>query len=169
MANYKLDAANEVRKFLWEELKSHDIFDADDYYSDNLNEAIVPILPVQQLPEMNQFLSGKKHIIYDKSGMTYEDNWLVCSEQMMFTLYAVDISELNEMRNFIVDLFRRADESARDINNFIGNNNKFRFHTFYIADITPTGPSEEVQGFLSSDVIIEMKYSRDVSVSGRFN
>jgi hypothetical protein len=38
----------------------------NDYWSDNLNENIIPIIPVQQTAEMNQFLSGKKHIVYDK-------------------------------------------------------------------------------------------------------
>lgn len=169
MTNYKLDAVNEIRKFLWAEFKEAGIFDETDYYADNINETIVPIIPVQQLPEMNQFLNGKKHIVYDKTGMSYDDTWLICNEQVMFTLYAVDISEINEMRNFIVDLFRRSDESARDINNFMGNASKFRFHTIYMGDISPTSPSEEVLGFLSTDVVIDIKYSRDVSVSGRYN
>ena len=75
-ANYKLDAMLELRKYLWKELHTRNIFDEDDYWSDNLNESIVPIIPVQQVAEMNQFLSGKKHIVYDKIGMSYEDNWL---------------------------------------------------------------------------------------------
>ena len=78
----------ELRKYLWKELYARNIFDEDDYWSDNLNENIVPIIPVQQAAEMNQFLSGKKHIVYDKIGMSYEDNWLICCEQIMFNLYS---------------------------------------------------------------------------------
>jgi hypothetical protein len=167
-ANYKIDSANEMRKFLWNELKAEGIFDETDYYSDNVNETIIPILPVQQIPEMNQFLNAKKHIVYDKTNMTYESNWLVCTEKMQFTLYAVDVAEIQEMRNFIIDLFRRSDESARDINNFIGTSSPIRFHTIYMSDISPIAPSEEIQGFLSADVILEVKYSRDVDPSGRF-
>ena len=167
--DYKADAMLEVRKYLWDSLATIGIFDEDNYYSDNIGTTIIPIIPVQQQPELNQFLSGKKHIVYDKTGITYDDTWLICNEQVMFTLYSTDISEINEMRNFIIDLFRRSDESARDINNFIGNSSKFRFHTVYIGDISPTAPSDEVLGFLSTDVIVEIKYSRDVSVSGRFN
>jgi len=55
-ANYKLDAMLELRKYLWKELYTRNIFDEDDYWSDNLNENIVPIIPVQQSAEMNQFL-----------------------------------------------------------------------------------------------------------------
>lgn len=167
-ANYKLDAMLELRKFLWKELTERGLFDEDDYWSDNVNENLIPIIPVQQLPEMNQFLSGKKHIVYDKVGMSYDDNWLVCCEQILFNVYSTDISEINEIRNFMTDQFRRMDESARDINRWSGLSDKFKFHSVYIADISPTSPSEELQGFFSTDIILEIKYSRITDGSGRF-
>jgi len=166
--NYKLDAMLELRKFLWNELKTRNIFDDEDYWSDNLNESIVPIVPVQQTAEMNQFLSGKKHIVYDKIGLSYEDNWMICCEQILFTIYSTDFSEINEIRNFMTDQFRRVDESARDVNYWSGLSNKFKFYSIFVADISPTAPSEELQGFFSTDVILEIKYSRIVDGVGRF-
>ena len=167
-ANYKLDAMLELRKFLWNELKTRNIFDDEDYWSDNLNENVIPIVPVQQTAEMNQFLSGKKHIVYDKIGMSYEDNWMICCEQILFTIYSTDFSEINEIRNFMTDQFRRMDESARDVNYWSGLSDKFKFHSIFIADISPTAPSEELQGFFSTDVILEIKYSRILDGQGRF-
>lgn len=167
-ADYKLDAMLELRKYLWKELTERNIFDDDDYWSDNVNENLVPIIPVQQLPEMDQFLSGKKHIVYDKIGMSYDDNWLVCCEQILFTIYSTDISDINEIRNFMTDQFRRMDETAKDINKWSGLSNKFKFHSVYLADISPTAPSEELQGYFATDIIIEIKYSRMTDGSGRF-
>jgi len=46
MANYKLDSMFEIRKFLWNRLTWLGIFDENDYYSDNLGEALIPIVPV---------------------------------------------------------------------------------------------------------------------------
>jgi hypothetical protein len=158
----------ELRKYLWKELYTRNIFDEDDYWSDNLNENIVPIIPVQQSAEMNQFLSGKKHIVYDKIGMSYEDNWLICCEQIMFTLYSTSVAEINEIRNYMTDEFRRMDESARDVRNSDLVSDLFKFHNIFVADISPTSPSEEIQGFLSSDVVLEIKYSRITDNSGRF-
>jgi hypothetical protein len=37
-----------------------------------------------------------------------------------------------------------------------------------VADISPISPSEELQGFFSAEVILEIKYSRITSGSGRF-
>ena len=167
-ANYKLDAMLELRKYLWDQLSTRNIFDENDYWSDNLNENIVPIIPVQQVAEMNQFLSGKKHIVYDKVGMSYEDNWLICCEQIMLTLYSTSVSDINEIRNYLTDEFRRMDESARDINKWSGLSNKFKFHSIFVADISPTAPSEELQGFFAAEVILEIKYSRITDGQGRF-
>jgi hypothetical protein len=168
MVNYKLDAMFELRKYLWNKLKDTDIFDENNYYADNLKETLIPIIPVQQAPEMNQFLSGKKHIVYDKIGLSYEDNWLICCEQILFTIYSTEVSDIVEIRNFMTDEFRRMDDSARDINKWSNLSDKFKFHSLFIADISPIKPSEEIQGFLASDVILEVKYSRITDNNGRF-
>jgi hypothetical protein len=167
-ANYKIDAMTELRKFLWNQLKEYSIFDPEEYYSDNLGKEIIPILPVQQSAEMNQFLSGKKHIVYDKIGMSYEDNWAICCEQILFTIYSVDVTDINEIRNFMTDEFRRMDDSAKDVRLSGLVSDKIKFFSIYVADISPTSPSEELQGFLSADVVLEIKYSRILDNSGRF-
>jgi hypothetical protein len=166
-ADYKIDAMFELRKFLWTQLKLTGLFDPDDYYSDNLGSEIVPIIPVQQLPEMDQFLNGKKHIVYDKIGMSYEENWLICCEKVLFTIYSTDITEIYEIRNLMTDLFRRMDESAKDVNS-LKTTNKLIFHSIHITETSPIDPSLELQGFLSSDVILEVKYSRVTDGTGRF-
>lgn len=166
--NYKLDAMYELRKFLWSKLQAAGIFEPIDYYSDNLQETILPILPVQQSPEMSQFFSGKKHIVYDKIGISYEDLWAICNEQIIFTIYATDVNEINEIRNYFIDEFRRMDESAKDINRWSEVSNKFKFYSIYIAEISPTGPSQELQGFMSADIVLEVKYSRHTDTGGRF-
>jgi hypothetical protein len=118
---------------------------------------------------MNQLLNGKKHMVYDKIGISYDETWLICNEQILFTIYAVDYSEMNEIKNFMVDLFRRMDETAKNINQSGITSNKFKFHSIYISDMSPTAPSEEMQGFLASDLVLEVKYSREVDSAGRFS
>jgi hypothetical protein len=45
---------------------------------------------------------------------------------------------------------------------------QFKFYSVFVADISPTAPSEEIQGFLSADVILEIKYSRITDGAGRY-
>ncbi len=165
--DYTLDAMLELRKFIWSDLLTLDIFDDAQYTTSN-GDVINPIIPVQQSEVLNQFLSGKKHIVYDKVGMAYDDIWLICTEQILFTIYATDFSEINEIRTFMIDQFRRMDDAAKDVNKWTGLSNKFKFHSIYIADISPMSPSEELQGFFSADVILEVKYSRMTDANGRY-
>lgn len=167
--NYRLDAMLELRKYLWSKLQDTGLIDPEDYYSDNIGETLVPIVPVQQLADMSQFLSGKTHLVYDKIGVSYDTLWLICNEQILFTVYSTDVSEINAIKNFMIDEFRRMDETAKDINNHEGfNSEKFKFHSVYVDDMSPTEPSEELQGFYSSDIILEIKYSRITDSSGRY-
>lgn len=166
--NYKLDSVYELRKFLWQNLVNLEVFDENDYYSDNLGDTFIPILPVQQSPEFNQFLSGKKHIVYDKIGISYDDMWQICTEQILFTIYSTAFDEINEIRNLMVDLFRRMDDSATDVNRWDGISDTFKFFSIYISDMSPTSPSEEMQGFLAADVVLEIKYARHIGIDGRF-
>ena len=168
MTNYGIDAMYEIRKHLWQELLSNNIIDQNAYYSDNLGESIIPIIPVQQAPEMNQFLSGKTHIVYDKIGSTYEENWMICCEKISFTIYSVDFAEINIIRNMMMDVFRRMDDSARDLNKS-RSTDKIIFHNTLILEMSPTEPSTELAGFLAADVILEVKYSRTVGPKGRFD
>lgn len=166
--NYKLDASIELRKYLWQKLLDANIFLEEDYYSDSLGETITPVIPVQQSPEMNQFLNGKKHIVYDKIGTTYDNLWMICNDQVLFTIYSTELLDIHEIRNFMTDLFRRMDEAARDVNNWAGVNSKFKYHSIYLSDISPISPSEELKGFLAADVVLEVKYSRNIDSDGRF-
>lgn len=168
MTNYGIDAMYEIRKHLWQELLSNNIIDQNAYYSDNLGESIIPIIPVQQAPEMNQFLSGKTHIVYDKIGSTYEENWMICCEKISFTIYSVDFAEINIIRNMMIDVFRRMDDSAKDLNRS-RSTDKLIFHNTLILEMSPTEPSTELAGFLAADVILEVKYSRTVGQNGRFD
>ena len=166
--NYKLDAMYELRKFIWQAFIDTEVFNPQEYYSENMGQEIVPIIPVQQAPELSQFLSGKKHIVYDKVGISYDDIWLICNEQVLLTIYATDYSEINEIRNLLIDIFRRMDLPAQEMNLSPVVSSLFKFHSVYVGDISPTAPSEELKGFLAADVILEVKYSRNTDNYGRY-
>jgi hypothetical protein len=166
--DYSVDAMYEIRRHLWEELTLSKLIKPSDYYIENSGNEIIPIIPVQQQPDLNQFLSGKTHIVYDKIGMSYEENWMICCEKLLFTVYSTDVSEINSIRNLMLDVFRRMDDSARDLN-LSRSTDKLIFHNTMVVETTPTEPSQELQGFLSTDVIIEVKYSRTTDRLGRFN
>jgi hypothetical protein len=68
----------------------------------------------------------------------------------------------------MIDVFRRMDDSARDLNRS-RSTDKLIFHNTLILEMSPTEPSTELAGFLAADVILEVKYSRTVGQNGRFD
>jgi hypothetical protein len=68
----------------------------------------------------------------------------------------------------MMDLFRRMDESAKDAN-AVRDTNKLIFHSIHVVETSPIEPSAELKGFMSTDVILEVKYSRTTDSKGRFD
>ena len=64
------------------------------------------------------------------------------------------------------DVFDEADY-IRDLNKF-KTESKLKFHSIHVVEISPISPSEELQGFLSADIILEVKYARITGPDGRF-
>lgn len=189
--NYQQDAMIELRKYLWNKLinttvtrtieapeegtlndstggSSTKIFNALEYYDTDTGEQYIPIIPVQQSSQFQTMFNNKKHIIYDKIGISYSDNWMICEEQILFTIYSSNYSDVTEIVNFMIDEFRRMDESARDMNRSGLILNNFKFYSTSVIDLTPTEPSTELAGVLAADLVLDIKYSRVTDNNGRF-
>lgn len=189
--NYAQDAMIELKKYLWNKLttttvtreivspqegtfndltggSSTKIFTTEAYNDINNNMQYIPIIPVQQSSDFKTAFPQKKHIVYDKIGITYEDNWMICNEMILFTIYSIYYSDVTEIVNFMIDEFRRMDQSAKDINRSGLILSNFKFHSISVVDLTPTEPSTELAGALAADLVLQIKYSRITDGDGRF-
>lgn len=179
MANYALSATQTIVDFLWDKLKTTNsyvrsnkkIMEENDYQADFINGPliqIVPIIPAQQDMTNYDVLASKTHIVYDYVADGYEENWLICRDSMMFTIYSKDFNEIAEIQNLMLDLFRRMDDSARDLNAFLPAGSPFIFFTVSLADLLSPEPQREKNGWFAGQVVIKYKYGRQVDSSGRF-
>lgn len=191
-ADYSLSATQKIIDFLWYELTSKGAMNLGDYETDLLDSPttfyIQPILPSQQDQLIATALDGKTHIVYDWVADGYEDNWLICKDSMMFTIYSKDPSKIIQIQNVILDAFRRMDESARDLNvftmkwdnsatrtngapgNFVQDTaqSPFIFYSVLLADLLSPEPQREKSGWFAGQAVIRYKYGREVDSSGRF-
>jgi hypothetical protein len=178
MANYALSATQAIVDYLWSNLTTTNsnvtagkILEADDYQADLLNGPvlnIIPIFPAQQDMINYQELGTKTHIVYDHVADGYEENWMICRDSMMFTTYSQDFNKIAEIQNLMLDLFRRMDESARDINASLPAGSPFIFFSVSLADLLSPEPQREKNGWFAGQVVIRYKYGRQVNSSGRF-
>lgn len=168
MADYDDNARSIINSFLWDELKSNLILNENDYRPDGFTNTITPIIPVQQLPEINNLLPGKPFILYDYEIMNYGEMWWICEEKILYTVVSTSISEISKISEFIVDLFRRKDLSGKDIQSFNTKSNILKFYAACLESVSSPEPFETEGGKLAGTVEISYKYSRDVNSQGRF-
>jgi hypothetical protein len=159
MADYTKNARTVINGFLWESLKEDNILSADDYRPDGFTKALVPIVPLQEIPEFNNLLTDKTYITYDYEVEGYGDQWWICEERMLYTIISTNISKISEVTEFMIDLFRRLDDSGKDI----------KFYSIGLSSASAPAPFDQEGGRMSGSVEIFYKYSRIVDGAGRFS
>lgn len=173
MADYALGAVYEIRKMLWEEIQDSGLMLASDYREGNFS--LIPIIPTQEQPEFKtKFVLNNPslpYIVYDLDTVGYGTDWMICEERLTFKVYSNSFSKVLSITNLIVDLFRRFDDSAKDLNKYVktlNNNSPFRYHYFALTEANSPNPADELDGRLEADIAIMYSYSRDLNTEGRF-
>lgn len=147
------------------------VLNASDY---TLPDASVmkPMVPVQQLPETNNEIQAHGFMVYDVQPLRYpangEDYW-TCREQLTITCYSNDYLKVLGMQMLLVDLLRRKDLTARDINAAGTSSGKNKFLKFDVMGSLPPDPAAEENGRFGSSIIVEYDYTRSIGNDGRFN
>lgn len=163
MTDYSKTAVADVRKWLWQELQDASIMSANDYRITGIG-ALVPIVPVQQQAELVDKIAGKPFISYDfVTEYVQSDMWIINCEQIMFTVWCDNFAQSSKIKNLMIDLFRRQDESARDLNGFASQG--FAYLNVTVVSNSATRPERSDNGRLAFEMIIEVKYVRDLAGS----
>lgn len=168
MADYTKTAVAEIRDYLWQELQDNNILNKNEYIADGFIYPLNPIIPAQQVPEFNNLMSGKPYIFYDFQVDSYSDDFWMCSENLILYVVCKDYGKSLEIINFLIDLFRRMDLTAKDLNLAKSNTSKFKYHYFYTNSVESPQPMEEEGGNQISVIDISYTYSREIGPDGRF-
>ena len=170
MADYTKVAVYEVRNILWQELQNANLFDYNDYFADGFDENMVPIIPAQQVPEFNNLLPGKSYIVYDVSQRGAGVAWWMNEEVITLSIVSRDTSQIQTLINFITDVFRRYDQSAKELQVQLSINSPFKFHYFRLESADPVQAFTDEGGFMMGTISILYSYSRDLNpITGRYS
>ena len=77
MTNYSPLPIFDINKYVWGQLKNNNILSENDYYVDELQTVLTPIVPAQQIPEFNNLLPGQTYLIYDYEEKPTMENWWI--------------------------------------------------------------------------------------------
>lgn len=162
-------AAYDIIGYLWDQLIAEEVLDANDYFAPSFGDVIRAIIPVQELPELQNELGDVPYIIYDTMTLpTYTDEWWINRDEYIFTIYSTDVNKVNEIKNFITDKFRKMDKSASELNASIGNEAPFRFLCIELITASVSGETEDEGGRVFGEIIISADYVRDLDADGAY-
>lgn len=167
---YRNTAAGLIRNYVWENMKADGIFNENDYIADGFTTALVPLIPISDVPQFKNLLPGKPYIIWDFSINGYSDDFWICEEEMSFSIVHNDRNKIIEVTMYLLDLLRRMDITARELEIYeksLTNDPKFNFHSVYINNINNT-PEVDEGDILVGELWIRYKYSRVIDQNFRF-
>lgn len=168
MTNYSDIASVQIRSYVWDQIKSNNILDENNYFADGFDIALVPIIPAQQVPEFNNLLPGKTYMIYEFEVKPVPVQWWMTEESMSISVISQNYEKVNQITNFMHDLFRRYDESAKELNDYVGGDCSFIFHHTMIDSIVSPEPYSSEGDYQIGTVSFSYNYSRKTQSDGRF-
>jgi len=167
MTDYTQLAVNDLRAYIWDNLKSSGLYTESNYYADGFQDPLVPVIPAQELPEFNNLLPGQPFIVYDWESKPISQDWWIQEEVMLLNVTSMDLDEVNSVMQMLIDLFRRYDLSAHDINAF-NVNSLFQFHYTSIEAVISPEPFKTEGGHVIGQIHILYKYTRKTDSTGRY-
>lgn len=167
---YDLSGAHVVNKFVWSRLESDLGMSKADY------NGLVPIIPTQEVPVFNEMKTGRPFIVYAYNIAGYNTDIWQHQEQLAYTIYSDNETDLRRISNFLRDLMRRYDITAAEINDFIGSpqipgtlvnpsadgdDRAFEFKYITVISGLSNGPASSENGRQSSTLAFRYEYTRD--------
>lgn len=150
--------AHIIRAFVLSKLVEEGLITISDY-------TIPPFIPTQESQDFDNVAEGKPYIVYTYTMSSYQGEWWICPETMAMRIYSNDEEDIRILTTYLVDLFKRADWSAADINTWVfaegtSTEQKFDFKTCQV--INAIGPEEYTSpdGRQAGVVVIRYEYTR---------
>lgn len=157
MTNWKTAAAHGINKYVWKVIQEE--------LSWTKIGALTPIIPVQEQPEMTN--AKQPYIVYRYSTQPYGTDWYTCIEQCTYVVYSSSETEIREAVNLLTAMFKRFDESAQQINDWIDSNGNAdnKAYDYKYVRVNMSSAPEEVEttegGRAGGIVVIQYMYSHD--------
>lgn len=175
MSNYRVSGAHQVNKWLWAKIqnlpyKGGFVFDK---YVPHGDVPLVPFVPSQQLPEFTNIAGGAPFIVYTYSQYGSGNDWFISEDQIAYVIYDNDEERLRTLHTYMVDLLKRADWTAQEINDWFQANQEpgtsadpFDFKTVQILSGNGPEPFETQDGRQGAIIVVRATYTHDLQQNG---
>lgn len=167
MTDYRTTGVHYINSWLWEQLKGLEYTDYpatsvtrvfSKYYIENgtAEVPLTPIIPSQQVPEFNDISGGAPFIVYNYIMRPSTDLWGY-TEQCAYVIYDDNEERLRAIFHRMIDLLRRQDWTAANINSSLtGPGSAFDFK--FVNVTSATGPDQFSQEGGRQGALVTISY-----------
>lgn len=127
-------------------------------------QGITPIFPVRDNMGGNYPWGSRPYIIYDNMARIRTSRFYGIRKEQLFYSIRGDVPEIFTVRDLITDILDRADDTAKDINHFAGENLEnplIFFHDFKVFQMSNTNEKTDAvsnRQYYTTEMIIEYQY-----------
>lgn len=165
MSNYSKLAVHDVNKWVWDNLKRDLPIEFEAYLTAGSPvNGLRPIIPSQQVPELNNVEGGAPYIVYTYTLTGAADSWWMLADNIVYTIYDNDEARLRRIQNYLNHLLRRIDHTAEEINAFLGDS---EFDIKFIAVTGGSGPDPFTAEGGRQAVMLTFRIEYTVDINGQ--
>lgn len=167
-ANYQTVGVHQINQWLWSILKPWEYkpgVKAFEAYQSGSLANVSAFIPAQQQAEFTNISGGAPFIVYNYVVNPNSDFYTV-KEQGAFVIYDADTSRLRAVHALLIDLLRRQDVSAKDLNKWLSPNSAWDFKWISVASAIGPDQFQQEGGRQGATISITYEYTRDQNASG---
>lgn len=163
MTDYSQSGVHQLNKWLWSKLNSFIWDGTNRAFVDYDGTGLVPIITPQQEPEFANAAGGPPFVTYAYT-TSFVQQWFVTGELAVYTVWDSNEARLRKIHTYMVDLLKRWDWTAQDINSFPGTT--FDFKEVHVVTATGPGMHDAEGGRLPATINVRYRYSNDLDSDG---
>jgi hypothetical protein len=167
MAYDSVPAVYGLNKYLWAKIKEKGILNEANY------GGLIPIIPNQEVAGLRQAIDaapgigGNGFIVYSWYTNGYGQNWFEPIDTVIYRIEATNGKELRQLILLTIDAFKRYDDSAVAINDFIqgstlGDEYKaYNYLSVYTAAAQAGSPNSLEDEPMQATVTVRVQYTNE--------
>lgn len=125
-----------------------------------------PIVPLQQQPEMNE--QNRLHPYMAYSYRTSPDplQWWMMMDEVTYVVWGQKVDDVNEVAGAMLNYFRRLDESAVDLMDYLRakGDHRYQFHYVRVVNFFSPEPATAEAGRVGLPITLRYEYNSTAGI-----
>jgi hypothetical protein len=167
-ASYRTVGVHQINQWLWSIMENWEYKTGEkafEAYATGAMADVSPFIPAQQQAEFTNIAGGAPFIVYNYV-VNPNSEYYTVKEQGAYIIYDNNIDRLRSIHSLMIDLLRRHDKSAQELNKWLPLNSPWNFKWISVASAVGPDQFQQEGGRQGATISVQCEYTRDQNASG---